>query len=256
MNLNNYRSIFKVAHRGVSSLVPENTLISFNEALKLNIDMLEIDVHRAQDGQLIIIHDPTLMRTSLQKGKIKNLTYEQLLKYDVGKWKGDQYVGERIPLLKDVLSLVKRTNKKLLIEIKSPAKYRDIELDVVNEILKSDINLNQIIIQSFNRKSLKSLKELHLPIHIGVLLKRRHRLISKSEIKNISQYAQFLNPNYKMINRKLIEQAHQYNLKVMPYTVNDDNEMKKLLELGVDGIITDEPQQLINVLSKLKHHES
>lgn len=248
MNLNSINSIIKVAHRGVPSLIPENTIASYKYALSLNIDMLEIDIHRTKDGKLIIMHDPTTERTTLEKGIIKDLTYDELLKYDIGKWKGKEFIGERIPLLQEVLQLIKSTNTKLLIEIKHPDKYPGIEEELLNEILKKEIDIERIIIQSFDKNSVKKVRELNKEIKLGVLISKRHRLIRNDTLQKISEYAQYLNPNYKLLTKRFVKNIHTHGLKILPYTVNDHHNFERMMELGVDGIITDYPQSLIEWL--------
>lgn len=248
MNLNSINSIIKVAHRGVPSLIPENTIASYKYALSLNIDMLEIDIHRTKDGKLIIMHDPTTERTTLEKGIIKDLTYDELLKYDIGKWKGKEFIGERIPLLQEVLQLIKSTNTKLLIEIKHPDKYPGIEEELLNEILKKEIDIERIIIQSFDKNSVKKVRELNKEIKLGVLISKRHRLIRNDTLQKISEYAQYLNPNYKLLTKRFVKNIHTHGLKILPYTVNNHHNFERMMELGVDGIITDYPQSLIEWL--------
>lgn len=250
MNLNSINSIIKVAHRGVPSLIPENTIASYKYALSLNIDMLEIDIHRTKDGKLIIMHDPTTERTTLKKGVIKDLTYDELLKYDIGKGKGKQFIGERIPLLQEVLQLIKSTDTKLLIEVKQPDKYPHIEEELLNEIIKIGINLDRIIIQSFDRNSVKKVRELNKDIELGVLISKRHRFIRNDTIQKISEYAQYLNPNYKILTKRLVKNMHRHGLKTLPYTVNDYHNFERMIEIGVDGVITDYPQSLSEWLNE------
>lgn len=249
MNLNNNKRTFlKVAHRGVPTQVPENTMASFKYALQFNIDMLEIDVHRTKDGQLVVIHDPTTDRTALKSGEVGALTYDALFEYDVGKWKGEAFVGERIPLFRDVLKLIRPYKVKLLIEIKKPERYEGIEQEVLDEIKANGIREEQVIIQSFNKNSMKKMRSINKTIELGVLLSRRNRFISKHAIEKISAYAQYLNPNYMITTSKMIDYAHTYQLKVLPYTVNDKEAMDKLLKMGVDGLITD----AVNLLEEIE----
>lgn len=244
MNVYNPQSIIKVAHRGVPSLVPENTIASYKFALTLNIDMLEIDIHRTRDNKLVIMHDPTTERTSLEKGIIKNLTYKELQKYDIGKWKGEAFIGERIPLFDDVLHLIRNTDIKLLIEVKQPEKYPGIEEQILESLIANDINEQQITIQSFNKKSIQKFKSLNSRIELGVLIKKKDRFISRDSIRKIGEYATFINPNYKIVTKKFVDEAHKVNMKVMPYTINDDETVGKMINLNVDGIITDFPQKI------------
>lgn len=244
MNVYNPQSIIKVAHRGVPSLVPENTITSYKYAVTLNIDMLEIDVHRTRDNKLVIIHDPTTERTSLEKGEIKNLTYKEVQKYDIGKWKGEEFIGERIPLFDDVLQLIRDTDIKLLIEVKQPEKYPGIEEQILESIITNDINEQQIIIQSFDKKSIQKFKRLNSRIELGVLIKKKDRFISRGSIRRIGEYASFINPNYKIVTKKFVDEAHKLNMKVLPYTINDGKTAQKMIDLNVDGLITDYPQNI------------
>ncbi|KTT80992.1 glycerophosphodiester phosphodiesterase [Mammaliicoccus sciuri] len=239
MNVYNQNCKLKVAHRGVPSLAPENTMISFKRAIEFNIDVLEIDIHRTIDGELVVIHDPTMNRTSLEKGVISKLTYEALKKYDVGKWIGQAYIGEQIPLFQDVLKLIKDTHIKLLIEIKQPENYPNIEVDIITKIKQHDIPHNQIMIQSFNRKSIQKINILWPEIELGVLIKKKDRFISKRAIKKIGEYANYINPNYKIVTIRFVKVAHASLLKILPYTVNDKHTAQKMLAMGVDGLISD-----------------
>lgn len=250
MNLNSINSIIKVAHRGVPSLIPENTIASYKYALTLNIDMLEIDIHRTKDGKLVVMHDPTTERTTLEQGTIKDLTYDELLKYDIGKWKGEKFIVERIPLLQEVLQLINPTNIKLLIEDKHPDKYPGIEEELINEIIKTGLDINRIIIQSFDRNSVKKVRELNKNIKLGVLISKRHRIIRNDTIQKISEYAQYLNPNYKLLTKGFVKSIHAHGLKILPYTVNDYHNFVRMIEIGVDGVITDYPQSLSEWLNE------
>lgn len=239
MNVYKQNCKLKVAHRGVPSIAPENTMISFKRAIEFNIDVLEIDIHRTCDGELVVIHDPTTNRTSQEKGVIRKLTYETLKKYDVGKWKGELYIGEQIPLFQDVLKLLKETNIKLLIEIKQPENYPNIEEDIVSMIKAHDISHKQIIIQSFNRNSIRKVKNLWSEVELGVLIKKKDRFISRKAIKEIGEYANYINPNYKIVTRRFVQTAHASHLKILPYTINDEQTARKMLAIGVDGLISD-----------------
>jgi len=95
-----------VAHRGFSGRFPENTLRSFREALQLPIDAVELDVRRTKDGVLVVIHDPTVDRTTNGRGRVADLTWDELQRLDAGAWKGSEFVGERIPRLEEVLKLI------------------------------------------------------------------------------------------------------------------------------------------------------
>lgn len=230
-----------VAHRGLSSKYPENTLIAYEAALQLNIDYLEIDIHKTADDKLVVIHDDSVDRTSNGTGKIKDYTMEQLQQLDYGLWKGESYRGQTILEFKDVLKLVKQYNKKLLIEIKKPEQYPGIEQLLLKQLKEAQVQSSNIVIQSFDIESIKKIYETGVNYKLGVLISAKKYWYRRPNFKKIATFAHFLNPNYKLVTTKFVATAHKYNLEVMPYTVNDKVISAKLIKSNIDGIITDAP---------------
>ena len=236
-----------VAHRGLSKRYPENSYIGLKAALELPIDMLEIDVHYTKDKQLVVIHDDTIDRTSNGRGKVIDYTYEQLQQFDFGiKW-GEAFKGTRISKLEDILQLARQYSKILLIELKVPQQYPGIEDMLLDVLDRYHMPKRQVILQSFDEESVRSIATKTTEYKLGVLISKKkywHRL---PNFEDISQYADYINPNYSIVTKKFIDGAHQVNLKVMPYTVNEAKAAQSLIKLGVDSIITDIPDELFQL---------
>ena len=230
-----------VAHRGLSIKYPENTLIAYEAALQLNIDYLEIDIHKTADNKLVVIHDDTVDRTSNGTGKIKDYTLEQLRQLDYGKWKGGSFSGQSILQFEDVLRLATQYNKRLLIEIKKPEQYSGIEELLLTQLKDARVKPSNIVIQSFNMESIEKINAAGVDYKLGVLISAKKYWYRRPNFKKIARFAHFLNPNYKLVTKKFVTLAHKYQLEVMPYTVNDKTIHSKLLKTNIDGIITDAP---------------
>ncbi len=158
------------AHRGASGYYPENTMTSFEGAIKQNADGIELDVHLSKDGYLIVCHDETLNRTTNGKGFIKQFDLYELKQLDAGSWYDKKYKGEKMPLLEEVIDLIKGTNMDLNIELKAGSIfYPGIEEKVLKMIEKYNIK-EQVIISSFDHYALVKIKSLDSEIKTGILL--------------------------------------------------------------------------------------
>lgn len=224
------------AHRGASSIYPENTILSFEEAIKLGCDGIELDVHKSKDNVLVVIHDEDIKRTYKGKGLVKDYTLEELKKFKCRK-KGFEDNGLcGIPTLEEVIQLISDTSIFLNIELKTDViHYENIEEDVINLVKKYDLK-NRVLISSFNHKSLEICKSIDSEIQLGALYSRR--------IKNVIEYAKSLqvdaiHPKLTLISKEIIDEAHNNGIKVNVYTVNRESSMKKLIDFKADGIFTD-----------------
>ena len=233
-----------IAHRGLPQDYPENTLIGYQHALALPIDMLEIDLHFTKDKQLVVIHDDTIDRTSNGKGKVKDYTLEELKKFDFGSYHDKRFKDEQIPTFDEVLDIHSKSSKKLLIEIKKPSQYPGIEKMIVDKLKDYHIPSSKVILQSFDFESINKLAQMNVPYELGVLISKKKYWYKSPDFKAIAEIANYINPNYSIVNKHFMEKAHVEHLKVMPYTVNDYKEARKLIDLHVDGIITDIPDRL------------
>lgn len=234
-----------IAHRGSSKAAPENTKAAFKQAIKDKADGIELDVHLSADNQVIVIHDPTIDRTSKGQGFIKDLSLNELKKLDFGSYFSDEFKGEKVLTLTETLDIIKDI-ELINIEIK---KGYNINQGIEEEVLKSieAVNLkNEIIISSFNHESLKILKNTKNDIKIAPLLYAR--LYKPWEYAK-SLKAEYLHLYYKLVNKEIIENCHQHGIKVNVFTVDEKYDLSKMIEYNVDGIITNYPVKARNLLA-------
>ncbi|MEH7076145.1 glycerophosphodiester phosphodiesterase [Neobacillus drentensis] len=239
----NDKSPLKIGHRGAAGYCPENTLSSFRKAIELGADYLELDIQMTKDGELVVIHDTTVNRTTNGKGRVKDFTIREIQGLDAGSWFDCKYTGEKIPTLSEVFD--EFTGKiGFLLELKKPALYPQIEEKLVEELKKRKLTSGdgQIIVQSFDRDALKHFHKLLPSIPIGVLVKNTGiKMISNKNLKAFKNYVTFINPKITMVNKRIIKRIHHYGFKTIIWTVNKKNDRKTLKKLQVEGIISDYP---------------
>ena len=242
----NRQQFVLVAHRGLATKYPENTRIALEAALTSNIDMLEIDIHRTIDNHLVVIHDKTIDRTSNGKGKVKAYTLEALRQFDFGIYKDEAFKGQIIMKLDDVLAMVKEAPQKLLIELKYPKLYPNIEIELLNKLEAYEMPKEKVIIQSFDQQMIQKIHNLKKGYKLGILISKKKYWYRLPKFKQISKYAQYINPQFSLVNETFLKRANKNGLMVMPYTVNDSETANRLITLGVHGLISDNPETLIN----------
>jgi len=226
-----------IAHRGFSDIAPENTLVAFQKAIEIKADYFELDVHQTKDSVLVVIHDKTVNRTSSnhKTGKVSELDYSEILGVRVGYSKkfNHQFPDEKIPTLKEALQLAKG-KIKVCVELKADGIVNEVdklirELDMVEEV----------IIFAFNDKSLLKIKKLN-PKFKTLLLRNYANLKTLDLVKNINANAIGVGYDTK-ITKEFILYAHKNNIEVFKWTVNKEQQMKELIALNIDGIITNKP---------------
>lgn len=226
-----------IAHRGFSDIAPENTLIAFQKAIEIGADYFELDVHQTKDGILVVIHDKTINRTSSNNktGKINNLNFSELQSVRVGLSSkfGEEYNNEKIPTLKEALELAKG-NIKVCVELKAD-KIENQVAELLNELDMID----QVIVFAFNDKSLVNIKKLNPEIKT-LFLKSYANIKTLDFVKEINANAIGVGYDTK-ITKEFISYAHKNNIEVFKWTVNKEQEMKELIDLQIDGIITNKP---------------
>ncbi|MDR7238190.1 glycerophosphodiester phosphodiesterase [Neobacillus drentensis] len=236
------RQVETVAHRGASGYAPENTIAAFDKGVEMKADYIEIDVQRSKDGKLVIIHDTKVDRTTDGTGYVKDLSFDQIRSLDAGSWKGEQFNGEKIPTFEEVLD---RYHGKIgiLIELKSPELYPGIEKMVAQELKERNLDKPQnekIILQSFNFDSMKISNSLLPKVPIGVLTSNRADTTEQA-LKEFASYADYFNPSYGIVTEELVNQVHANGMKIHSWTVRSHEAAEFLLNMNVDGIITDYP---------------
>lgn len=223
-------------HQGAPGYAPENTLKSFEEAIRRGADWLELDVHQA-DGELLVIHDYRLDRTTNGKGILYHQSIESIHRLDAGQ-------GEKIPFLAEVFDLVNR-RKGINIELKSAATAAAVMNLIDHYITHQHWSLEQFMISSFNHFELKTVRERNPAIQIGVLMYGVpldfDRIMEKIRPHSINISIEFISP-------EIVDLIHKKNLKVYVYTVNFTDDVQWMLDLGVDGVFTDYPDRVRNVI--------
>lgn len=258
------KQVLNIAHRGASAYAPEHTLASYELGEKMKGDYIEIDVQMTKDGHLIVMHDETVDRTTNGTGRVKDLTLEEIKALDAGSWFNEaypeyakpEYVGLKVPTLEEVFKKF-RKGSKYYIETKSPHLYPGVEeklvemLDRYGLTHKESLKKRQVVIQSFSRESLLKVRRLNpdIPL-VQAYDSEASANISDEELKKVKEYAIGIGPNYQRIDRDVVKRAHKYGLYISPYTVNSKEDMRMLIDWGVDGIVTNHPDWLHQVLKE------
>ena len=238
------------AHRGASSDYPENTILAFKHGINVGANGLELDVHKTKDGVVVVIHDEDIQRTFKGKGLVKDYELEELKKIKCRKAVFRENEECIIPTLEEVLLLIKdREDFTINIELKTDViHYENIEQDVITLLNKYDM-CDRAIISSFNHESIRICKAIKPEIKIGALY--------HYTIENVIKYALCLgvdaiHPNIELVTQQLIDECHKNNIKVNTYTANSPDVMRKLIDSNVDGIFTDYPELLLEVINEKK----
>ncbi|MCC5911378.1 MAG: glycerophosphodiester phosphodiesterase [Clostridiaceae bacterium] len=231
-----------IAHRGASGYAPENTIAAMDLAIKQGCDGIEMDVQLTKDRHVVVCHDWTVDRTTDGTGEIRNLTLEEIEKLDTGSWFSEKFAGEKIPTLEEVINFVP-DSLLLNIEIKMQSfDDRDIEKKVM-ELLEKYNRMDNTIVSSFNHLYLQKIKRLNAKVKIGSLYEAY--LLNPCDYfkRNGLDLYSFHSSSY-YINYEMVKQLQDNNMKVYCWTVNDKEKANQLMDMGVDGIITNYPDIL------------
>ncbi len=222
-----------IGHRGAKGHVAENTLESIEKALELGADGVEIDVFRCDSGEIVLMHDETVDRTTNGSGYIEDLSVFQINSLTVeGKYK--------IPILQDVLKLL-QGKAKLNIELKGK-KTADKVSHIVNYYIENrGWHAGDILVSSFNWDELRSFRERNDKVPIGVLTEE-DPLKALAVAKELNAYA--IHPDFKTLTAENVEEIQDAGFKIFTWTVNEPEDIQRIKELGVDAIISDYPERV------------
>jgi len=231
------------AHRGFSSQYPENTMTAFRKALEVGADGIEMDARLTVDGKVVIMHDPTVNRTTNGKGKVRNLTAVEIRGLDAGIKKGMVFENERVPMLEEVFD---ELGGKLLLNIElcnyEEGDERSLSNKVVELIEKYRL-MDSVIISSFRFNNLVYVKDKNPSISCALLAKPGLLGAWSRNVLNHSVSVDALHPYYTDATAGLIRREQQCGRKVRAWTVNAPNLIRQLYDEGVDAIFTDNPQE-------------
>ena len=237
-----------VAHRGGAKIANENTLSSFQQAIEMGVDMVELDVHMTLDNHVVVCHDMTIDRTTNGAGKIEDMTLQQFKQAVVVDYASKLPTSESMPTLREALELMKGKTK-ILLEIKRRNKnqYAGLEQQIIDMIHEMDM-VDQVVIQSFDDQALFTVHQLDPTIRIEKLLFCRLPLgmcfdgkINRFSFKKYKICAS-LNFMYKFIDQKSIDKLHAEGFEVKVWTVDDPRK----LNYKADGVITNRPDLFMN----------
>lgn len=243
-----------VAHQGGDLLRPGNTMPAFRHALDVGADVLEMDLWMSADDEIVVIHDSTVDRTTDGSGRVDSMPVEELHSLDAAyNWSPDggetyPYRGEgiRIPTLSAVLE--EFPDVPLLLE----PKHDSVPPATLLEYLDSVDRLDQIMIGAFEDETVEKVRRLapDVPTGLGPKEGRQLLLTTRPDERRVDVKGELLFPPYEAVSRSIVERSHRVGLSVYPWTVNDRDAMNRLYVHGVDGIITDDPETLADVIDE------
>lgn len=250
----------EIAHRGSSFEMPENTLAAFQAAIDAHVDLVEIDVHRSLDGELVVLHDTSLRRTTdVEKVfpdrtsfDVGDLTLAEIEQLDAGSWKGEEFAGERVPTLREVIDLVRRSRSGLLIEVKAPHLYPGIAQDLAELVAQPGyvtwgVAHDRLVVQSFDWGFMAEFHALLPEVPVGLL-----GTPTIAELPELATWAEQVNPHHATLTQRYVDAVHAHGLGLTTWTVDDPAAMRRLIDLGVDGIITNKPDTLAAVVGRAR----
>jgi glycerophosphoryl diester phosphodiesterase len=223
------------AHRGASAAAPENTVAAFRLAGELGADMFELDVSLTKDGGLVIMHDALVDRTTDGTGAVADLTLAEIRRLDAGSWKSPRFKGERVPTLDEVFT--NRDGQMVNVEIKANVPNVRQTAEKVATLIRKHGVQNNVVVSSFSASALARMHEIAPDIPTGFLF---GGTIPDAFPPGITA----VHPLHTVVDRRFVDWAHGNGWKVNPWTIDDPTEMRRLMDLGVDMIITNVPDTL------------
>jgi glycerophosphoryl diester phosphodiesterase len=226
----------RVAHRGYSTVAPENTLPAFAAAVRAGATVVEFDVRATRDGVPVVIHDRTVNRTTDGRGRVWDLTYDEVAALDAGSWFGAGFTGLRVPSLAETLDLLAPAPVDLLLEIKPPATLDEVK-SIVAQLAERDL-LSRTVVQSFDADVVRKVRDLAPDVRRGLLLFR-----FDAETVELSRElgVAYCNPSVDDVlnGPETMAALAAAGIGVMPWTPNDIAQWRPLVDAGVSGLITD-----------------
>lgn len=281
LNRNAMQTLDVQGHRGCRGLLPENTIPAFKKAIDLGVTTLELDLVISKDGEVIISHEPffsheiskdpngeLIAEATERQHNVYELTYEEIKRYDVGSKGNPRFPNQELfsvykPSFKDMVKdietyVVEQSAKKPLynIEIKRQAKFdnqfhpdaKTFAAHVVNVVEELGIT-DRTFIQSFDIESLQETQKLNDKIKLVYLIQNKNS--TQDNIELLGFTPEVYSPYFKLINQEVLDHCQKLNMQLIPWTVNEESDMKHMISLKVDGIITDYPDRLMNLSKRL-----
>ena len=236
------------AHRGFSSRYPENTMMAFEAARDAGADGIEMDVHLTKDGEVVVIHDENLLRTTGVDKMVGDCTLSEITAIKASKTMSDKF-DTYVPSFDEFCAFIKESGMKANVELKTGViYYPGIEEKVASVVKKYGIE-DKVIFSSFNPLSLVIMQRYHPESKMGFLFS------NSINIKHISHLAKevafsYLHPDYKVISEEMLQETKACGLGINAWTINDPEEVKRLMAWGVEGTITNDPEMCLKTIGR------
>ena len=236
-------SWIRIAHRGASGIAPENTLIAFKKAIEIGVDAVELDLHGTADGEVVVIHDASLDRTTNHHGPINQTSLETVKRADAGGWFAPEFAGEPVPTLVESLECITEKTVALL-EIKDPL----IAEAVVAKVCATQ-TLNLIVIISFHTTVLETVRALEPRISTGWLIGNDNNHVPPEQLcQQLGKLgSSLLNVNHQLITAEFAYEVRRRGIALWCWTVDDVVRMREMKALGVQGITSNHPECFVKV---------
>ncbi len=226
------QAVIKIGHRGACGYAPENTLLSFEKAIELGVDMIELDVHVCKSGELVVIHEDKVDDTTNGTGYIIDLTLDQLKQLDAGD-------GEKIPTLQEVFECV---NRRVKIDIELKGESTPVHVaEFIKQYVAKGWRYSDFIVTSFNHYFIQEFQQLLPDVFIGALYTGVPIGYAQAAQK---LQADAIIASWKFITQAFVDDAHARGMQVFVYTVDHPDDVIKMKQLGVDGICSNYPDRV------------
>ncbi len=237
-----YKILTVTGHRGAPDEAPENTISSFRRAIELGVDCIELDARRTLDGELVVIHDKTVDRTTNGTGNVSSYTLEKLKRLDAGSWFSKKYRGEKIPTLREALDVI--LNNDIFVEVE--LKDKGIEEDVGR--LLEEIGAMNVLVSSFDKNAIKTFKEMFSSFPtVLISMDFRNGLIKEV----LSSFANRIDLYHSFISREVVKFIHMNGLTVNGWVIDTQEDLERMINSNVDNITTNKPRFILNVLHRI-----
>jgi len=244
------------AHRGGANLWPENSLLAFRNALALGADYVETDVHLTADGEVVVLHDPTLDRTTTASGPLRGRRLADLAAVRL-KARDGSITGEPVPTLAALLDLLAPSRAHLLLEIKvgpDRARYPGIEEKALALVRARGLS-DRVVVMAFEAEIVRRVRELDAKIRTALLVSRRRVDREGASASDVVRWAtetgaSHLGMEHSALDTATVAAAHKAAIGVAAWTVNDEAAMRRMIDLGVDVLITDQPDVALRLLGR------
>ncbi len=259
-----------VAHRGASGYAPENTVVAVEAAIRMAADLVEVDVQRTKDGHLVVMHDTVLTRTTNAKSvfpdrepwRLREFTLAEIRQLDAaarfsgdkpGEFAGvdlpDDFTGVQTPMLPEVLETLVEGGTSLLLEVKAPKLYPGIGEQVVKQLRSGSAwpgGGRRLVVSSFDWEFIEGFRSLMPEAKLGLI-----GAPELDRLPHLAAFADLIQPEWGSFDADYVQHAHQAGLQVYAWTLDDPDDIRDAVHIGVDGVVTNKPDVLHEVLRSL-----